>query len=111
MSVVYIAGKIAGDPDYKKKFAAAAEALEAMGLIVLNPAVLPGGMKPGDYMRICTAMMESADAVIFLPDWEQSGGALLERSWCRYTQKYIFPYNDFVRTFSGVSGKQRKSTV
>lgn len=84
---IYIAGKIAGDPDYKEKFDAYARKMEELGKIVLNPAVLPEGLPVKDCMRICFAMIEVADAVFFLPDWEQSGGAKLEMEYCKYTGK------------------------
>ena len=84
---VYIAGKITGDNTYKEKFQRAASAIEAQGDIVISPAILPEGMRPADYMRICFAMMDSADIVAFLPDYEQSRGAQLEWAWCQYTGK------------------------
>ena len=84
---VYIAGKIAGDIFYRQKFRKAQKAFEKDGHIVLNPAVLPEGMQSCDYMRICFAMMECADIVAFLPDYQRSKGAMLELSWCRYTGK------------------------
>ena len=84
---IYIAGKITGDPDYRAKFADAQRQIEAQGHIVLNPATLPEGMEPKDYMRICFAMLESADTAAFLPDWEDSPGAQLEKHWCEYVGK------------------------
>lgn len=39
------------------------------------------------YMRICFAMLESADTAVFLPDWEDSPGAQLEKHWCEYVGK------------------------
>lgn len=84
---VYIAGKITGDPDYKAKFAEAARKLEAVGHIPLNPATLPEGMTTSDYMRICFAMIDSADAAAFLSDYTDSAGAQLELQHCRYTKK------------------------
>lgn len=84
---VYIAGKITGDSSYRKKFQQAQRELEAEGFIVLNPAELPEGMHPSDYMRICFAMMDCADVVAFLPDYSQSRGARLEFDWCQYTGK------------------------
>ena len=63
---IYIAGKITGDPGYRDKFAAAEIQLGWQGHTVLNPAELPSGMSREDYMRICFAMIDVADAVVFL---------------------------------------------
>ena len=84
---VYIAGKIFGDTAYLEKFKLAERAITEQDHIVLNPAILPEGMRPADYMRICMAMMESADVVAFLHDYEQSRGAQLEWAWCQYVGK------------------------
>lgn len=84
---VYIAGKITGDSEYKEKFQIAQMDLKNHGHIVLNPATLPDGMTTSDYMRICFSMMECADVVMFLPDFRQSKGAMLEWYWCQYTGK------------------------
>lgn len=84
---VYIAGSISGDKGYFAKFEAYEQRYKDKGHIVLNPARLPGGLKVSEYMRICFAMIEVADRVMFLPDWEQSGGARLEMEYCRYTGK------------------------
>lgn len=84
---VYIAGKISGDREYWDKFKWAEEDLEGEGFTVINPAELPEGMRPADYMRICFAMMDSADIVAFLPDYEQSRGAQSEWAWCQYVSK------------------------
>lgn len=83
----YIAGQITGDPDYRQKFAEARKAMESVGFTVLNPAELPDGLSQADYMRICFSMMDSADVVALLPDYEQSRGAQLEWAWCQYTGK------------------------
>ncbi len=93
---VYIAGKITGDQDYKEKFISAEMSiklgeLESFGIkpdsIILNPVVLPAGMSNADYIKICLAMIDAADVVIFLPDWHQSRGAQLEHSYCIYIGK------------------------
>lgn len=84
---IYIAGKITGDPDYRAKFADAQRQIEAQGHIVLNPATLPEGMEPGDYMRICFAMIDAADEVRFLPCSIFSNGANLEYTYCKYCKK------------------------
>jgi len=89
MSKVYLAGKITGDPNYKEKFLRYQTLLEVAGHVVLSPAILPEGMSSADYMRICFAMIDCADLVVFLPDYTQSNGARLERAYCKYTDKPI----------------------
>lgn len=86
---VYIAGKITGCKGYKAKFSAAAKKLTDKGHSVLNPAALPEGMRPGDYMQLCTQMLFAADAVAFLPDWEHSRGARIEYELSLYIGKLI----------------------
>lgn len=84
---IYIAGQITGDKRYKAKFKEAERRLVAAGHIALNPATQPAGLSPADYMRVCFAMMEAADVVLFLPDYQESRGAMLEWSWCQYVGK------------------------
>lgn len=91
---IYIAGKITGDPDYRAKFADAQRQIEAQGHIVLNPATLPEGMEPKDYMRICFAMIDVADAVVFLSDAAESAGARLEMAYCEYIEKEYETWSD-----------------
>ena len=86
---IYIAGKITGDPEYRRKFACAARQVEEFGHIALNPAELPEGMEPGDYMRICFAMIDVADVVAFLPGWQESSGANVEWSHACYCRKRV----------------------
>ena len=86
---IYIAEKITGEPNYKEKFDIAATSLEAQGHIVLNPAELPEGMLPADYMRICFAMIDTADAIYLLKGWYSSSGASIERNYAMYTGKSI----------------------
>lgn len=91
---IYLAGKITGDPNYKAKFEAAAEEYQKKGYIVLNPTWLPGGMQPADYMRICFAMIDTADVVAFLPGYETGSGAELEMQYCLYTDKFLIYIGD-----------------
>ena len=86
---IYIVGNITGDPNYKEKFDIAAKSLEARRHIVLNPAELPEGMLPVDYIRICFAMIDTADAIYLLDDWCSNFGASIERSYAMYTGKSI----------------------
>ena len=43
---IYISGEIAGDPNYKGKFARAAAQLERLGATVINPATARTGWNP-----------------------------------------------------------------
>lgn len=89
---VFLSGPVTSRPDtYKGEFAAAAELVERAGFIPLNPATLPQGMKPGDYMRITLAMLDTADMVLMLDGWERSDGANLEAGYAEYIKK---PYLD-----------------
>lgn len=103
----YIAGKITGDQEYRNKFNIGQQALEHEGFIVLNPADLPEGMRPADYMRICFAMIDSADVVAFLPDWANSRGAVLENDYCQYTGKttlYLESFTSYQNLTNPCSG-------
>lgn len=84
---IYIAGKITGDPYYKAKFARAAADIADAGHTPINPAMQPEGMSNADYMRISFAQLDGADAVAFLPDWEDSKGARIEHLLVEYTGK------------------------
>ena len=86
---IYIAGKITGDPNYKSKFNAAHLSIVYQYDVPVNPALLPAGLSKADYARICFAMIDTADKVMFLPDWQESPGARLEMEYCLYTGKDI----------------------
>lgn len=85
--VIYISGPITGRPDYMRDFNKMETQLTINGYIALNPAHLPKGMTDDRYMRICMAMLDSADAAILLPDWQNSRGATIEAKYCAYTGK------------------------
>lgn len=77
--VVYIAGPITGVKDYQTRFSYVQHRLEEKGYIVINPAMLPEGLK--HYMAICYAMIDQADIILFLKGWEESEGSCLERAY------------------------------
>ena len=98
---IYISGKITGDANYKNKFWMVAAAVHDAGHTPLNPADLPEGMSPADYMRINFAQMDSADAIIFLADWKDSKGAQLEHLWAEYVCKPRYYIADGVGFLGG----------
>jgi len=93
---VYIAGAISGDPDYKAKFAAAKAHLLANGAArVLNPAELPDGWTYQEYMAHCMLMVQRAEMIVPLSDWDRSRGAIAEVGYaqaCRIPVDYSYPY-------------------
>lgn len=85
--IIYIAGKITGDPDYKEKFAAVQEYYEGQGYTVLNPAMLPGNLPNSCYARIDLAMIDCADIVVFVSDYDENSFAETEHRYCEYSGK------------------------
>lgn len=85
--VIYIAGPITGVPRYWEAFETAEDELTAAGYLPLSPARMPDGMENEKAMRVCLAMIDAADAVLFLPGSSRSRGASLEHRYCEYTGK------------------------
>lgn len=96
---IYIAGKITGDPNYKDKFAnIESELLKMPGTVIINPAKLPQGLNPADYARICSAMIDSSDIVVFASDYKESSGALLEMQYCKYVGKKALRFEEYIQS-------------
>lgn len=110
--VIYLSGPITEDPDYKKKFNDAEVLLSGrLGHKVLNPAVLPQGLTEAQYMRIDLAMLDSADVVVFLPGWENSRGASIERSYCHKIDKPRFFWDDCEAVDVGLQLQQLNEAI
>ena len=99
--MVYLAGKITGDPNYREKFSAAAAELNKAGYAVINPALLPDGLDYAAYIRISSAMLDECDSVCFLPDWIESRGATHEYDRARLCDKHRFEYDGWLKTRKG----------
>lgn len=90
---VYIAGPITGDPDYKEKFKAVAEKVEALGLDPVNPAEAPEGLTYKEYMDRGLKLLMECDIICILPgtlpsrygrhEYAGSKGAQLELQYAR----------------------------
>lgn len=107
--IVYIAGKMTGLPRKGREAFRAAEArLKAQGHVVLNPAVLPDGLPQGAYMPICLAMLQQADAIYLLENYEDSPGAQLEFEFAWYQKKEVWlaPQEIPLRTPGGGLGTE-----
>jgi hypothetical protein len=83
----YIAGKITGDPRYRRKFRRAARRLRRMGFAAVNPAVLPDGLPYDACIRISRAMLAECEMIALLPDWGESPGARAELEAARAAGK------------------------
>lgn len=100
--MLYISGPITGDKEYKLKFRAAAQQLEARGYDVVNPAelddVLPvKSMTHEEIMRTCLDLLLQCDAVVTLPGWESSLGCQREVGFAEGSDKIVLPIQEFLR--------------
>lgn len=96
---VYIAGKMTGKEDLgKKDFEEVERKLKELypTIKVLNPHCLPKGLEYEDYMKICFAMIDVADAVCMLPDWSDSPGANREFYYAHAKEKMIAFYENHI---------------
>ena len=81
--IVFVSGPISHKRFYKTQFWMAERLLRAAGYDVLNPTTLPRWLSHEDAMHICYAMIDCADMVVQLRDWEQSLGATMEGTYAK----------------------------
>lgn len=97
---IYIAGKITGDSNYRKKFKETSCRLEQLGYSVMNPATLPDGFTWEEYMTITLSMLDVCDLAYFLNDWNDSKGAMLEYGYAVAKGKEIMFAESFLNANS-----------
>nr|UVY62273.1 MAG: Nucleoside 2-deoxyribosyltransferase like protein [Bacteriophage sp.] len=90
----YLSGPITGHPNYRQEFGDAADELRALGYHLINPAeicqVIPTDQLSYEaIMQIDLALLERADYLVQLPDWERSIGASRELGFALGTDKII----------------------
>jgi hypothetical protein len=93
---IYLAGPIAGIPDYAERFARAADQLRAQGHTVFNPAAANQEGRPlWAIMAYLLPKVCEADAIVMLRGWWRSGGARIEWLLARYLRlKIIYLSHD-----------------
>lgn len=97
---VFLSGPISSRMEtYKAEFDDAARIVIEAGHLPLNPATLPIGMESRDYMRICLAMLDSADLLLQLPGWGKSAGAIAECTVAMKTGVESLTLEDFIREY------------
>lgn len=89
---IYIAGPMTGLPDLNfPAFNRAAELLRADGHTAINPVDI--NPDPNAQWQACMfrdlEQLDTCDAVLMLPGWENSSGAQIERLWAKRTGKTI----------------------
>jgi len=87
---IYLAGRIRNCPDYRIRFAKAAQQLRAEGHEVFNPAAanLEGMPLPKIMAYVLTRVCES-DTIAMLPGWWRSGGARIEWLLAKYLKMKV----------------------
>lgn len=94
---IYLAGKVTGDPWYKKKFEAGVKHLEELGWKrenIVNPAQeVPEGTPWLKAMWKSLGLLRRCGWVALLPDWKESWGARIEHLVAKVTMKWIVKIN------------------
>lgn len=85
---IYLSGPITGTNDYLGRFEVAEKKLAKLGYSIINPAKvcaqLPEDTKYEQYMKVCIAMLETADAIYMMEGWRESIGACKEYSMATF---------------------------
>ena len=95
---LYLSGPITGVSNYREIFRAAAEDLARQGHRVINPAelceVMGAGATYEEYLTICLGLLDMAEALVQLPEWETSPGANRELGYAIGRDLIVVKYED-----------------
>jgi hypothetical protein len=78
---IYISGPISGLPNYNfEAFREAEENIAEKGHVAINPHTVCTNISGGwdEYMRADIRALMTANAILMLPGWEKSRGAIIE---------------------------------
>jgi hypothetical protein len=87
--IAFLSGAITNNPDYIGDFARA-KIKYGEHMTIISPAFLPIGLQHEQYMRICKAMIDECDMIIFLDGWEESRGSNEEYAYGLEKQKFMW---------------------
>ena len=92
--IFYIAGPVTGLPNGNRPmFEQAQYWLEEQGAVAINPTMLPDGLKSHQsYMNICIPMVREAEAILLLPGWHKSVGAMMEYEEAKRLELPMYHY-------------------
>lgn len=86
--IIYLSGPITSNlGGYRKEFALARQLVEKAGYTPVDSSFLPLGLRESDYMRIALSILEAADTVVALKNWDKSQGAQIEWAYAQRTGK------------------------
>lgn len=88
---IYISGAISNNPNYKEDFERAEKKLKYDGYEVINPTMveLPPSCTHTDYMKVDFALLDLADGIYLLSNYEKSKGACMELGYALAKDKII----------------------
>lgn len=86
--VVYVSGKITGEPNFELKFAAAETMLKGLGYKVINPARIGAELSPEEvsweqFIETDFYLLGICDAIFMMEGWESSRGANAEWGYAK----------------------------